>query len=591
MTASKRKNLIIWLACLVLLAPLCASAQQSEIRILIDVSGSMKRNDPENLRIPALKLITGLLPRETRAGVWTFGKYVNMLVPVGAVNDAWRERAMAAAEKINSHGLYTNMEETLADAGWGWLEADETVQRSIILLTDGYVDVSPDPAKNQASRDRILNLLLPRLQKAGVAIHTIALSDDADTALLRQLATATQGSHEQAQTAEKLERIFFRMFERAVSPDTLPLEENRVLVDESIEELTLLIFRSGDAPETRLTTPHGVTFSHGKLPPNVRWHREQRYDLITIDQPMVGEWQVDADMDPDNRVMVVTNLQAVATRLPANIALGDRHTLHVRILEQGKVIEKKEFLHFIRVDVKQESASGESWDWMLLDNGRRGDARPGDGTYTLRLDRSLREGEHRLTVEIDGTTFKRSLHQTFHIYDSPVQATIEGGYLSVVPRAGMINPDTLELRATISDETGQAVTLPVPRVNHNEWQLSLDDYPDDRRYRLDLQVHGQRPSGRPVDKPVGPLYFGAPPPAHEQPAEAVPEAPETDTPASEETSIANDSPAGSSPNWLLVGLQVLLINALAIGGLFFAYRKWFSFRMQVPTDWETQLQE
>ena len=35
----------------------------SEIQILIDVSGSMKQNDPKNLRISALKLLVNLLPR------------------------------------------------------------------------------------------------------------------------------------------------------------------------------------------------------------------------------------------------------------------------------------------------------------------------------------------------------------------------------------------------------------------------------------------------------------------------------------------------------------------------------------------------
>ena len=59
-----------------------------DVRILIDISGSMKHNDPHNLRAPALRLLTGLLPKGTRAGVWTYGQYVNMLVPLGEVDVA-----------------------------------------------------------------------------------------------------------------------------------------------------------------------------------------------------------------------------------------------------------------------------------------------------------------------------------------------------------------------------------------------------------------------------------------------------------------------------------------------------------------------
>ena len=43
-----------------------------EIRILIDTSGSMKDNDPENLRAAALRLMAKLLPKQSTAGVWMF---------------------------------------------------------------------------------------------------------------------------------------------------------------------------------------------------------------------------------------------------------------------------------------------------------------------------------------------------------------------------------------------------------------------------------------------------------------------------------------------------------------------------------------
>lgn len=61
-------------------ANLFAATQNDDVRILIDVSGSMKKTDPSNLRVPAMKLINGLIPAGAKAGVWTFGRYVNMTV-------------------------------------------------------------------------------------------------------------------------------------------------------------------------------------------------------------------------------------------------------------------------------------------------------------------------------------------------------------------------------------------------------------------------------------------------------------------------------------------------------------------------------
>ena len=124
------------------------AAPVSDVRILIDISGSMKHNDPHNLRAPALRLIVGLLPTGAESGVWTFGQYVNMLVPLDVVDANWKDKARAASKQINSNGLYTNIEDALKRATWDWNTPDPHVRRSIIMLTDGIVDVSKNDAED-----------------------------------------------------------------------------------------------------------------------------------------------------------------------------------------------------------------------------------------------------------------------------------------------------------------------------------------------------------------------------------------------------------------------------------------------------------
>ena len=58
---------------------------QIDIRILVDVSGSMKKTDPLNLRVPALQVLTQLLPEQAHAGVWEFADDANLVVPHGAM--------------------------------------------------------------------------------------------------------------------------------------------------------------------------------------------------------------------------------------------------------------------------------------------------------------------------------------------------------------------------------------------------------------------------------------------------------------------------------------------------------------------------
>ena len=218
------------------------AAQKDDIRIVIDVSGSMVHTDPYNLRMPAVRMLNGLITTGSKAGIWTFGRYVNMEVKWGTVDDAWRSEADAGASRIHSRAQFTNVESALKRAITGWDKPDSSTRRSIILLTDGQVDVSKDPAKNASSRSRLLEEMTPSLSKLGINVHAVALSKHSDEDLLKRLAVETAGSFEIAQTANDLQRIFLRMFERASKPDSVPLKGNKFVIDKSISEMTLLVF-------------------------------------------------------------------------------------------------------------------------------------------------------------------------------------------------------------------------------------------------------------------------------------------------------------------------------------------------------------
>ena len=104
---SMLKRLIGLLALTLLPGSMACAADGHDVRVLIDISGSMRQNDPQNLRRPALRMLVGLLQPNTRAGVWTFANWSNPLVPMAEVDKAWKDRAIAASEQIQSPGLFT----------------------------------------------------------------------------------------------------------------------------------------------------------------------------------------------------------------------------------------------------------------------------------------------------------------------------------------------------------------------------------------------------------------------------------------------------------------------------------------------------
>lgn len=586
--------------------------QQSDVRVLIDISGSMKDNDPNNLRIPALRLITQLIPEGQQAGVWSFGQYVNMLVKHGEVDAAWKEQAYQAAGQINSKGLFTNIEDVLARATWDWKEPDPAVTRSIIFLTDGVVDVSKAPGANAQARERILTQTLPRLKAAGATIHTIALSDEADKAFLRQLSSTTEGWNEIAEDASQLERIFLKLFEKSVPVETLPLTDNRVLVDDSVRELTLLIFRQTGSQNAALHTPSGETIDYRSDRANVRWRHEERYDLITIDEPMAGEWGVDAELDPDNRVMVVTDLKVRASRLPNVMMTEDVMPYYVELEEAGEVIRKPQFLDFVHValDRTEEGSGGaaEPTRIPVKDNGQDIDQRAGDGRFSARVGGQLSPGEYEYELKVDGMTFKRSKRDSVKVVDKPVAVTVkeeQGGdpaqySLTLVPFAELIKPDSMLIDATVAKQGGAATSVTIPRTGPSEWRLDMKVAAGDI-YDVEVELQAERQDGRPGNWALGSFQLGSGSMdvAFDEPDQAPAEVEAIIAEAKEEAGLASEdeaAPAESEdeaqvstdeaeqdaaedveapPNWWMVAAKIIGLNGVLFAIGFFVYRKWF----------------
>ena len=561
---------------------IAATDSKTDIRVLIDVSGSMKQNDPNNLRQPALRLLTGLLPTGSEAGVWTFGQFVNMLIQHGHVDNDWKDQARRASEKINSHGLFTNIEDTLRDATWDWNKTDPEQHRSLILLTDGLVDISSDTQINHASRERILNEILPKLQRSGINIHTIALSNDADETLLRQLSSATQGNFTRATTAQELERVFLRMFETSTQAETLPLKNKTIQVDSSIREITLLIFHQADTPATHIILPDGSSIDQNHISNKVSWHHEQNYDLITIQQPPTGTWTIDATMDPDNRVMVVTDLKLESDRIPSNIGRGDRLSIDIRLRENDKPIINKDFLHFIKITATQINR-GEEQQWSLLDNGLRNDHTENDGIYTLTLDKSLTTGRHELVIDVDGTTFSRQQRMHFEVFKYPVISAIDTpdqgpASLFITPVSGLIDSDSMQVMVTIDEEEAP---LPVPRKHQHEWQLKLENLDSNKRHSLVIDISGTL-GDKDINIRLAPLFFGkdmvevSAPAAEPESHTRSPQEAESRQHNAEQaiTNTAAEEEHNGLITSIMVILQVLIFNVLAAGIIFILYRKY-----------------
>jgi hypothetical protein len=383
------------------------ASNPSDIRVLIDISGSMKKNDPQNLRAPAIKLLSQLIPENSKAGLWTFGQGINELVPLGKVNPAWRKKALDKVSSISSDGIYTNIGLAMDRASDDFSKLPTDHHTSVILLTDGMIDVSRNPDENTVEKNRVLSTVLARYKQANVPVHTIALSEQSDQELMRALASNTDGLALQADTAEQLLNLFNQLLRQETKPEQLPLDGNIFLVDSSIDEFTLLAIHHPESAPTQLESPDKNRYSAKSSDPYINWHVDDRYDLITVKQPLEGEWKLIAAKNPNNQVTIISNLKVELAPMANNYNVGDTPDIDVRFSQNGKPIEDAEFFKLLTVDVEVTNISNrQGWKSGIPEKNQQ---------FKQALQALPEPGDYRISILVDGKTFERKLEHSLRV--------------------------------------------------------------------------------------------------------------------------------------------------------------------------------
>lgn len=158
--------------------------------LVIDSSGSMRNNDPDNLRLQASKNFVNALLETDRGAVVDFDNRSTILSGLTSSKSTLNN----AINAIDSSGG-TNIGAGVSDA-LNILKAAQSNERGqlLVLLTDGQGRYSSG-LTTQAANDN-------------VTIYTIGLSNGVNASLLNQIAVGTGGTYNQVNSAADLPRVF-----------------------------------------------------------------------------------------------------------------------------------------------------------------------------------------------------------------------------------------------------------------------------------------------------------------------------------------------------------------------------------------------
>lgn len=331
---------LVSLTCCVALSTSIAHANVPvDLRVLVDVSGSMKTSDPKTVRGPATALLAALLPQESFGGIWLFGTDVRELVPYGSVDARWSALAAPLTASIRSKDQYTHIESALSTA-LRVRESDGTRQCHVVMLTDGLVDVQGGPDASRASRDRILKRLIPEAINRQCRLHTIALSNQADIELLRQMALETGGLFTQIESAGDLVPVMLDALELAIRSQQLPVINDEILIDAEVSQLRII--QLGDNPTFELLQSGRDPITEQSAGDGFSLYAGDGYKILMWSDPEPGRYRLYDPNSDDVRILIDSPTRLEMTELPGTLSTDVSVGLTIGLNRDGQPLAQSD---------------------------------------------------------------------------------------------------------------------------------------------------------------------------------------------------------------------------------------------------------
>lgn len=381
--------------------------------LIMDSSGSMAKNDPKKLRVPAAKMFMSLLRENDRVGLISFSDDGYPVLRPTAPLPGKMSRILGSADKVSSKGVYTNIHAALKK-GIRMLDrfGKDGQEKMLILMSDGKMDVGNAKEDARLTAD-VRGNITRTLKEKGIKVYTIAFTESSDVDLMRYLADETGALYRLAANDEDLHEVFSAIFETAKDPDMLPVDGGEFTVDASIEEVTIVASKERAGVRVFLQTPEGKKLSAKNAGKNLKWFSSYHFDMITIKNPRPGTWKL-LSTSGKNRAYIVTNMSLHHNPQILKLEKNKAMVIEAWLEEDGKLLDREAVLTGTEFYLVIEDPSGSKAEFNLFDNGEYGDRKAADGRYSNTLAYE-NPGAYRLSLRAIGETFKREKTINFDI--------------------------------------------------------------------------------------------------------------------------------------------------------------------------------
>ena len=384
--------------------------------LLIDASGSMLKTDAQMLRYDGAKLFLQFLGKDDRLAIVSFTDKANVVSDLKEFSKEPTDVVTQQIQSIKTEGQYSDILEGVRAAA-KILEASprNDAERIIVLLSDGKMEPNPQAGAASTRTVELVNQVLPELKAKEIKVHSLAFSDQADKMLLSEISAATDGLNWFTTTSDDVHKSFANLFLVVKRPQVLPMRSRSFALDEDVDEATFYITRD-EGQKLKIISPKNEEMTVDQHPDWITWFAGKNFDVITMKEPDIGEWQVQGGGEAEGFATVLTNLRLV-TDWPVVVRVGDKSVVQARLYDGEKPVALPEMSGVVQyafqVMPTDRVAAAVAKDF-LNDEGRDGDKIARDGIFSRYCPIS-EPGEYKLSIVARGPTFERTQQVPFRV--------------------------------------------------------------------------------------------------------------------------------------------------------------------------------
>ncbi len=370
------------------------------------------------------------------------------------------------------------------------------------------------------------------------------------------------------------------------APSDIPLLDNRFRIDYGVKEITFIVTRKPGTPSVILVRPDGSKLYVGKVtPPDVGWLALKDQDLITIRDPMPGPWQAIGEVDPDNRVRLLSNIRLETDQLPTQLYQGERVKLKSWLLIDDAPPKAGYYLTDLGMTVRLQRFNDAKQEGDPIvdevlghyrDDGKGLDEVPGDGIMTAEAVLDVAAGKYRAMYSTGNQVFSRARYQDVLIYPLPVSYTLAppsqefGAKLSFLIDADELDPASVVIEGKATNTVGASMAFNAvatePRV-----EVDLSAIKEVGQYEVTATLFGTTRLGREIQVTLPVKSFNIFPVLAAEPS-AASAASETSAAVPNQVKFEEKQSSGWLL-WLLGGVGILLVLLGGVGFILLQKRR------------------